>query len=109
MITRRRVRINPKTGMPYDALDNGWTYTTEWKWNGRNVVPGTELSMKGLRGRFRFMRHVSTPDGREWIDVWGGTKHHQTNRSFAPERIRTVHRLNKTERNVLLERKAAAA
>jgi hypothetical protein len=79
--------------------------------NGHTVTPGTELSIKGERGRFRFIKHVQRrrPSGEEveWIDVWGGPKHSPQLRSFRPDRVRTVHRINTTDKNLLKERKAA--
>lgn len=85
-----------------------WTTAFEITINGHTVTPGTELSIKGERGRFRFIKHVSRPDrGTEWIDVWGGPKHSPQLRSFRPDRVRTVHRINTTGKNLLKERKAA--
>jgi hypothetical protein len=76
--------------------------------NGHTVTVGTELSIKGERGRFRFIKHISRPRrGIEWIDVWGGPKHSPQLRSFRPKRVRTVHRINTTDKNILKERKAA--
>lgn len=62
--------------------------------HGRHVERGTELSIRGLRGRARFMRHVRRDNGAEWIDViqpdiagW---------RSFRLDRVKTVHTRRKT-------------
>lgn len=76
-----------------------WTVTTEWTYNNRKVVPGTELSIRGEPGRFRFVKHVQTGAGAEWVDVWGGPSNRECYRAFRPERIRTVHRVNKTRAN----------
>lgn len=66
-----------------------WTITTEWRKGPRTLVtPGTELSIAGERGRFRFVRHISRPNGLEWVDVIGTSGW----RSFRPERVRRVHR-----------------
>ena len=97
-------------------IENDWTHTTQWEWNGRRVIPGTELSIKRERGRFKFVEHVSRPNGIEWITVWGGSGNTARTavrefRSFRPDRIRVVHRLPglaKTEGELLAERKAAA-
>lgn len=80
---------------------------TELQVNGRHVAPGTELSIKNERGRFRFVKHVVTAT-TEWIDVWGGVKGREQMRSFRPDRIKTVHYVNKTDKNLLAERKAHA-
>ena len=75
-----------------------WVVSFEMQWNGRHIHPGTELSIKGESGRFRFIKHVSTSTS-EWIDVVGGRKGVKTLRSFRPKRIKTVHRVNKTREN----------
>lgn len=73
-----------------------WVVTTEWSANGRNLVPGTEISIRGERGRFKFQRHVFNPkNNREWVDVIGGPNGAKQFRSFAPEQIKTVHWKNK--------------
>jgi hypothetical protein len=70
----------------------GFTVVTEWvSPTGRVLTPGRELSIAGERGRFRFVKHVTTPDGRQWVDVVGGPEGHTMTRSFRPDRIRTVH------------------
>jgi hypothetical protein len=66
--------------------------------NGRHVVPGTELSIRGESGRFRFIKYVYTGSA-EWIDVVGGKKGVSTFRSFRPDRVKTVHWKNKTREN----------
>ena len=81
--------------------------TTELQINGRNVAVGTELSIKGERGRFRFLKHMATAT-TEWIDVWGGPSGREQMRSFRPDRVKTVHYVNKTDINLLKERKAHA-
>lgn len=80
------------------ALD--WEVSTSWTCNGRQITPGTELSIAGESGRFRFVRHVRRPNGAEWIDVFGGRQGSESIRSFRPARVRTVHRILKTRANV---------
>jgi hypothetical protein len=73
-----------------------WVINEEWTAHGRNLVKGTELSIRGERGRFLFIRHVYNPRlDVEWIDVVGGAKGAKQFRSFAPVRIKTVHWKNK--------------
>jgi hypothetical protein len=48
---------------------------------------------------------VERDDGVSWIDVWGGPKNAPALRSFSPERVRTVHRIEKTPENLLKARK----
>lgn len=71
------------------------TIVTEWKApSGRTVTPGTELTIEGEKGRFRFVRLVIT-DTSKWIDVIGGKVGHEKSRSFRPERVEVVHRIAK--------------
>jgi hypothetical protein len=81
-----------------------WTVTNEIQVNGRTVSVGTELSIKGESGRFRFMKHVKTQTS-EWIDVVGGKKGYSTCRSFTVDQVKTVHWKNRTDKNIVKERK----
>jgi hypothetical protein len=81
-----------------------WTVTNEIQVNGRTVSVGTELSIKGESGRFRFMKHVKTQTS-EWIDVIGGKKGYSTCRSFRVSQVKTVHWKNRTDKNIVKERK----
>jgi hypothetical protein len=80
-------------------LPSTWTITTECTANGRIITPGTELSFKGVKGRFRFQRMVTHADGRVWLDVFGGPENHEMLRSFGVDRIKTVHRIAKKRSN----------
>lgn len=71
-----------------------WVVSHEMTINGRTVEIGTELSIKGESGRFRFLKHIKTPTS-EWIDVIGGKERYQRFRSFRVDAVRTVHRLNR--------------
>lgn len=84
-----------------------WTLSTEYRHNGRILTPGTEVSVIGLRGRYRFVKHVSRPNGVEWVDLWGGPGKEESFRSVRPERIRRVHRIARTDKNLLAERREA--
>jgi Na+-transporting NADH:ubiquinone oxidoreductase subunit NqrF len=90
MTTRRKVAAHPP---PAD-----WTISTHFVWNSRHMEPGTELSIIGQRGRFRFMRHVRTSTS-EWIDVVGGKSGMERMRSFYPDKIKTVHRLTRMRKS----------
>lgn len=72
-----------------------WVISNGITINGRTVEFGTELSIKGEPGRFRFLKHIKTPTA-EWIDVIGGREKYQRHRSFRVEAVKTVHRLNRT-------------
>jgi hypothetical protein len=85
-------------------LNKGWTVQTEVQINGRNVSEGTELKIRGVRGRFRFIKHVKT-ETAEWIDVWGGPKGSENWRSFPLEMVKTVHVKNTTVANLAKEYK----
>lgn len=85
-------------------LNKGWTIQTEMQINGRNVVPGTELKIKGARGRYRFIKHVKT-ETTEWIDVWGGPKGAENWRSYTLDKVKTVHAKNSTVANLAKEYK----
>ena len=67
----------------------GWRVSVEWTANGRHVEPGTELRIRGERGRFVFVRYVATDKAAEWIDVRDADGRW---RAFRPERVKTVHR-----------------
>jgi hypothetical protein len=86
-------------------LSAEWEKLDSIQINGRNVSPGTELKIRGERGRFRFIKYVKTPEGVEWIDVWGGPKNCEQWRSFRPDRVRTVHYKNQTVKNLATEYK----
>ena len=68
--------------------------------HGRDLHPGTEVSISGERGRFRFIRATTTSTERVVLDFIGGQPGHECWRSFYPERIKSVYRLNRTRRNV---------
>lgn len=86
-MARRKRKVEP-------VIPPGWEISYEAKVNGRILTPGTEVSIRGERGRFRFKRRVVTPKA-EWLDFIGGGRF----RSFVPERVKTVHRLNRTREN----------
>lgn len=71
-----------------------WVVSHETTINGRTVEVGTELSIKGEPGRFRFLKRIKTPTS-EWIDVIGGKERYSRYRSFRVDAVRTVHRLNR--------------
>jgi len=94
------IKRNKKNVIAYPA---DWTVKTETQINGRSVGVGTELSIVGASGRFRFVKHVVTPTS-EWIDVVGGRHGHSMFRSFRLDQVKTVHWKNKTIKNVVKER-----
>jgi hypothetical protein len=98
---RKRKQVGPS--VPCPNVD--WVYVTEIQINGRNVSAGTELKITGERGRYRFIRQVTTDKGVEWIDVWGGPKGSEQWRSFRVERVRRVHYKNQTIGNLAAEYK----
>lgn len=81
-----------------------WEVQTEMQINGRNVSKGTELKIKGERGRFRFVKYVKT-EKTEWVDVWGGPKGAECLRSFYLDKVVRVHSKNQTYQNLAVEYK----
>lgn len=74
-----------------------WVVSEEITVHGRKVARGTELSIKGERGRFIFIKHIFNPKtGSEWVDVVGGPSGYKTSRSFHLDKIRRVHYKAKT-------------
>lgn len=67
--------------------------------NQRRLVPGTEVSISGKRGRFRFLNASYTSEGKLVLNFVGGRSGHEMMRSFYPEQIKRVHRLNTTRAN----------
>lgn len=84
------------------AIENGapiadWTIKEEMQINGRHVVKGTELKIRGERGRFRFVKYVYNEKlDVDWIDVWGGPKRCPALRSFRVDQVHRVHYKNQT-------------
>lgn len=72
-----------------------WVVSSEIMINNRHVVPGTELSIYGERGRFKFFKHVINGD-KEWIDV---IDKYKAFRSFRVEQVKRVHYKNKIRPN----------
>ncbi|WRQ08333.1 hypothetical protein JDBV13_00085 [Mycobacterium phage june] len=68
--------------------------------HGKVLTPGTEVSVRGERGRFRFVKASTTSTGRQVLDFIGGPAGYEQWRSFYPERIKTVHRIARTRANV---------
>lgn len=93
MPRRRSKNQTPDLSAEWEKIDNIQV-------NGRHVVVGTELRIKGQRGRFQFIKYVKTPAGAEWIDVWGGPKGAEQLRSFRLEDIKTVHYKNTTDKHL---------
>lgn len=78
-----------------EQVPDGWTIYDSAKVNGRILTKGTEVSIRGERGRFRFQRRVVTEQA-EWLDFIGGARF----RSFYPEKVKRVHRIQKTRHNL---------
>jgi hypothetical protein len=64
--------------------------------HGRDLHPGTEVSIAGERGRFRFVQATTTTAERVVLDFIGGRPGHECWRSFYPERVKTVHRISRS-------------
>lgn len=102
---RKRKQVGPSVPCP----NADWIYVVEIQINGRNVSAGTELKITGERGRYRFIRQVTTDKGAEWIDVWGGPKGSEQWRSFRLDKVGRVHYKNTTDKAMAAEYKAKKA
>lgn len=81
-----------RTPTPHVDPSAAWTRShTHTSASGRHLAPGTEFSVYGEPGRFRFVEHVITPAGIEWVTGIGGPRKVRVCRSFRPERIKRVH------------------
>ena len=93
------------------AIENGapiadWTVKEEIQINGRHVSKGTELKIRGERGRFRFVKYVYNQKlDVDWIDVWGGPKRTPSMRSFRVDDVQRVHYKNTTDQALAEEYK----
>jgi hypothetical protein len=101
-VSGRRKRLGAR-------LPDDWHESTEASVNGRLLAPGTEVSIKGERGRFRFVKRVSRDSGVEWLDFWGGPKGCEAWRSFRASQVRRVHRIPRTDKGVLDARNKAVS
>ena len=70
-----------------NATPCSWQISTDFVANSRHLSPGTEIKIRGEKGRFKFLQHIRTATA-EWIDVRDKDGRF---RSFHPERIKTVH------------------
>lgn len=68
-----------------------WTIQDTASVHGWVLKPGTEVSIRGERGRFTFIRYVERPDGHCWVDFIGGLPGATMFRSFRPDRISNVY------------------
>lgn len=85
-----------------------WTVVTEYRVHGRLITPGSEVSVHGERGRFRFIKHVTTEAGVEWLDFIGGPNKAPMFRSFRSDKIKRVHRIMKTRESLQAQLQEAA-
>lgn len=83
----------------------GWTVTTTDKVNGRTLVPGTEVKLRNRRGRYRYLRTVTTPTSG-WCDFIGPVGHEGWVSVPATDVVR-VHRLRRTPAGELAHRRGA--
>jgi hypothetical protein len=75
------------------AVPAHWQVAEVARVRGQVLTPGRELKVKGERGTFRFVRHVTnTRTGAEWIDVYGGAAGHETMRAFYADKVTRVSR-----------------
>lgn len=70
------------------------------KINGLHVRPGTEMSFRGVAGRFRFVSATLKDGEILWVTVYGGSSTRPMHRSFRLSSVRRVHTKNKLRSNV---------
>jgi hypothetical protein len=81
-----------RTPVPHHDPSAAWTRSTHHtSAKGRHLAPGVEFSVYGEPGRFRFVEHVTTPAGVQWVTGIGGPRKVNVTRSFRPERVHRVH------------------
>jgi len=69
-------------------IDTPKTKTDQWTFKGKPVTPDCELTFTGIRGRFRFLHHV-TLGSEEWLEVVGGPR--SMFRAFPCDRVSKVY------------------
>lgn len=92
---RRKRRLALVTSTHHDP-SAAWVREETCKVHGRTLTPGSEVSIFGERGRFRFQEAVTTEAGKHWLWFTSASGF----RAFYPERVRTVHRIAKTRENI---------
>lgn len=90
---RRRLTTHEVTHINPSAA---WVRETTCKVHRRILTAGSEVSIRGERGRHRFLEAVTTDAGKHWLWFMGPCGF----RAFYPERVRTVHRIAKTRENL---------
>ena len=94
--------MKPTTRAAHGPLyPSTWNVSPTYDWTDkrgltRTLEPGTEVTVTGERGKFRFCEHVEVPPHgrtrkpREWIAVIGGVPGVTKFRFFRPGRIATA-------------------
>ena len=73
------------------------THSEEFQHHGRWLRVGSEFTVHGVKGRLRFIRHVSNSEtNTEWVEAYSTDKQF---RAFYPDRIATVHYTTRTREN----------
>lgn len=73
------------------GYSDNWIVSDECRVNNKIVLKGTEISIRGVKGRFKFVKHVVN-GSYEWIEVLGNDMQFH---SFRLDRVKTVHRIKK--------------
>lgn len=85
-----------------------WTIGYTARVNGRILEPGTEVSLRVAKGRYRFLRSVTNAAGETWLEFWGAPAGvHPTVRHVYPDAVKRVHRIKRTAAAEVAVRKAA--
>lgn len=66
--------------------------------NGRWLNIGSEVTIAGERGRFRYTGFSHTSEQKLVLHFVGGANGHEMMRSFYPERVKTIHNPKKAKK-----------
>ena len=64
--------------------------------DGRLLHQGQEVTVDGLRGRFRWLGRICQGDGS--LELFGGPAGREMFRCVMPGRVKTIHRVAKTRK-----------
>lgn len=99
MATKKLVARKPK------SRPQNWAVSTQFGARRSTIVPGMEISVRGLPGRSKFVEYVDNG-----VDDWITVIHRGMFRSVDPGRIYCVHKLTEARRQELwLRRREQAA
>ena len=78
-------------------------YLYETEVLGKKLIPGTEVAIRGLKSRYRFLYATITSQGLLVLTFIGGARGKELMRSFYPERVKQVYRAKKHRPNPMIK------